>query len=44
MMTEKKGIAVRTQQQYCCNSPQVVGTHWIHTLGHLEIDEPPINS
>ena len=23
-------------QQYCCNSPRVLGTQWVHTLGHLE--------
>ena len=28
-------------QQYCCNSPRVLGTRWVHTLGHLEIDKPP---
>ena len=23
-------------QQYCCNSPRVLSTRWVHTLGHLE--------
>ena len=23
-------------QQIWCNSPRVLGTHWVHTLGHLE--------
>ena len=35
-MTENKQL-----QRYCCNSPQVLGTHGIHTLVHLEIDKPP---
>ena len=28
-------------QQYCCNSSRVLGTHWVHTLGHLESTNLP---
>ena len=34
--TRKKRNCCSTQQQYCCNSLRVLGTHWVHTLGHLE--------
>ena len=40
-MVEKQEQLLCTQQQYCCNSPQLVGAHWIRTLDHLEIDKPP---
>ena len=41
--TRKKGTAVVycCTQQHCCKSPRVLGSHWAHTLGHLEIDNPP---
>ena len=28
-------------QQYCCNSARVLGTHWVHNLGHLESTNLP---
>ena len=28
-------------QQYRCNSPRVVGTNWVHTLGHFEPTKAP---
>ena len=28
-------------QLYCWNSPRVLGTHWVHTLGHLESTNLP---
>ena len=28
-------------QQYCCNSPRILGTHWVRTLGHLESTNLP---
>ena len=34
---EKKGTTADCcAQQYCCNSPRVLSTRWVHTLGHLE--------
>ena len=40
MCTRKKWNNCCTQQ-YCCNSPRVLGTHWVHTLGHLESTNLP---
>ena len=28
-------------QQYCCNSPRLLGTNEVHTLGHLESTNVP---
>ena len=30
-----------TEKRNCCNIPQVLDTHCVHTLGHLEIDDLP---
>ena len=38
MRTRKKGT---TAVLYCCNSPRVLGTHWVRTLGHLESTSLP---
>ena len=40
MCTRKKWNNCCTQQ-YCCNSPRVLGTHWVHILGHLESTNLP---
>ena len=39
--SKKKELLYCCTQQYCCNSPRVLRGHWVHTLGHLEIDKPP---
>ena len=28
-------------QQFCCNSPRILDTHWVRTLGHLESTSLP---
>ena len=33
--------AVHSSTAVIRSSPRVLGTHWVHTLGHLEIDKPP---
>ena len=39
--SKKKELLYCCTQQYSCNSPRILGAHWVHTLGHLEIDKPP---
>ena len=39
--SKKKELLYCYTQQYCCNSPRVLGAHWIHTLGHLESTNLP---
>ena len=34
-------VGLRQKKRECCNSLVVLGKHWVHTLGHLEIDDLP---
>ena len=42
MTEERERVLYEHSRKYCCDSRQVMGTHGVRTLGHLEIDKPPI--